>query len=133
MAAKRRGERCCTPGDSVTHGTGKRSTAAAGAVARATFPHGRAGRLHPLLPGPPPQDESEATGLPELQEALYLLITQQWVQTLTGPYDWGNWPLSRYVFGDEFLRDLRSPESIENAAWVCAMLGAPRRHRGSPV
>jgi hypothetical protein len=101
---------------------------AADVAAQAMLPSGRAGRVIPFSPGPPPPVESDASGPPELQEALYLLITQQWVQTLTGPYDWGNWPLGRYVFGEKFLRDTRRPSDIENAAWVCAMVACGLAH-----
>lgn len=101
---------------------------AAGTAAQPMIPHGRAGRVHPFSPGPPPPGETDAPGPSLLQEALCLVITQQWTQTLTGPYDWGDWPLGRYVFGDEFLRDLRGPNDIENAAWVCAMVACGLAH-----
>ena len=120
MAARRIRDRRCAPGDGVAHGTGKRSTAAAGAAARATFPHRRAGR-HPS-PGPPPPDESAATGPPDLQQTLSVLIVRQWAETLTGEFDWGDWPLARYRFSEAFPNGLERQTDSETVAWICAMV-----------
>jgi hypothetical protein len=126
MAAKRTRERCRIPGVGVAHDTGKHSTAAAGVAARATFPQGRAG-CDPFSPGPPP-DENGVTDSPDLQQTLYVLIVQQWAQTLTGPYDWANWPLDRYVFSDAFLGELEHQADMDSLAFVCAMVACGLTH-----
>jgi hypothetical protein len=97
----------------------ERSTAA-GAAARASTPLRWAGR-HPFSPGPPESPDDDA---PEanLWQTLYVLIVNQWAQTLAGPFDWANWPLDRYVFGERFHEQLDDPKNLENAAWVCAMI-----------
>jgi hypothetical protein len=63
----------------------------------------------------------------ELGEELHVSIVKQWVQTLKGPYDWGEWPIQRYVVSDKFLRSLAG-QSLDEVAWVCAMVasGLPR-------
>jgi hypothetical protein len=91
------------------------------------IPDGRAGR-HPFAPGPP-----QPTGEPEpdataLWPTLYARIVQEWVQTLTGPFDWGGWPLDRYVFSGTFHRPLDRRENFDNAAWVCAMVACGLAH-----
>ncbi len=103
-------------------GSGRKGSAVVGTVAWAD---GRTGR-HPFAPGPP-----GGGGLPgplDLSQTLYVLIVQQWVQTLEGPYDWGGWPLSHYVFSDAFLRKLEHLADLDNVAWVCAMVACGLAH-----
>lgn len=66
-----------------------------------------------------------------LQSTLYVLVAQQWVRTLTGPYDWENWPLAPYVFSEMFLRNLEHQDNLEEVAWICAMIacGLPSEFR----
>jgi hypothetical protein len=97
----------------------ERSTAA-DAAARAMTPQGRAGR-NPFSPGPPESSENDAPQA-DLWQTLYVLIVNQWAQTLAGPFDWANWPLDRYVFGERFHEQLEDRNNLENAAWVCAMI-----------
>jgi hypothetical protein len=86
------------------------------------IPTRRAGR-HPFSPGPPPPtDEQDAATAPDLQQTLYVLIVQQWARTLTGPYDWGDWPLGGYFFGEAFHKPLERHENINDVAWLCAMV-----------
>jgi hypothetical protein len=58
----------------------------------------------------------------DLLSTLYLLIVQQWVQTLSGPYDWGSWPLGRYVFSESFLRKLEGQADLDDVTWACSMV-----------
>jgi hypothetical protein len=95
-------------------------SAAAGAAARAITPNGRAGR-HPFSPGPPELSDDDAPQA-DLWQTLYVLIVNEWAQTLAGPFDWANWPLDRYVFGERFHEQLEDRKNLENAAWVCAMI-----------
>jgi len=55
-------------------------------------------------------------------------IVQEWIQTLTDPFDWGEWPLGRYLFGEAFHRHLDNPQSLDNIAWVCAMVACGLAH-----
>lgn len=122
MAARHTRDRRRVPGDGAAHGTGKRSISAAGAVARARSPLGRAGRVRPFSPGPPPPDESGAAGPPDLQQTLSVLIVRQWAETLTDEFDWADWPLARYSFSEAFLSGLERQADLETVAWVCAMV-----------
>jgi hypothetical protein len=98
------------------------------ATARAFMPDGRAGR-HPFASGPPqPTREPAETTPTDLQQTLYVMIVQEWVQTLTGPFDWGGWPLDRYVFSETFHQPLDRQENLDNAAWVCAMVACGLAH-----
>ncbi len=83
----------------------------------------RAGRARsPFSPGPPPPDENGAVGPPDLQQMLSVLIVRQWAETLTGEFDWGDWPLVRYCFSDAFLGELERQADLDTVAWVCAMV-----------
>jgi hypothetical protein len=90
------------------------------------IPDGRAGH-YPFLPGPP-QPTDEHTAPMDLPRTLYVKIVQEWVQTLTGPFDWGNWPLDRYVFSDSFLPNLERQADLDDVAWVCAMVACGLAH-----
>src|ERR1700723_878483 len=123
MAAKRTRALRLLPGEDVPRGDGKCSTAAE-PVAEARNSSRRAG-CNPFSSGSPlglaakeePEDESA-----DLLSTLYLLIVQQWVQTLSGPYDWGSWPLGRYVFSETFLRKLEGQADLDDVTWICAMV-----------
>jgi hypothetical protein len=94
----------------------KRSTAA-DAVTRAMIPNnGRAG-LYPFLPGPPPAPRQHTPHGPlaDLGQRVHFAIVQQWVQTLTGPFDRANSPLGDCVFGDTFLVGLEHQADLESA------------------
>ena len=128
MAAKRIRELRLLPGEDVSRGAGKRSTAAE-TVAQARMPDRRAGR-YPFSPGPP---LGAAKRVPkgrqtDLPRALDTLIVQRWVQTLTGPFDWANWPLGHYIFSDAFLLNLERQANLDDAAWVCAMVACGLAH-----
>lgn len=90
----------------------------------------RAGRArYPFSPGPPqPTDEDASAETAGLSPTLDVKIVQAWVQTLTGLFDWANWPLDRYVFGEAFHEPLDRPENIDHAAWVCAMVACGLAH-----
>jgi hypothetical protein len=82
--------------------------------------------------GEPEQGEfEELSALHDFGEWLDVMIVQQWVRGLEGPYDWAQWPLGRYVFGTEFVRTVEAHRTValERVAWVCAMVAcelAPR-------
>lgn len=92
------------------------------------MPNRRAGR-NPFSPGPPlGPTEHAAEGPTDLPSTLYVLIVQQWVQTLTGPFDWGSWPLGHYIFSDAFLGNLERQADLDDVAWVCAMVACGLAH-----
>jgi hypothetical protein len=127
MDAKRTLELRLLPGEDVPRGDGKRSTTGASNSSR------RAGR-NPFSSGPPlelaskEEPEQAAEEAAALLSTLYFLIVQQWVQTLGGPYDWGSWPLGRYVFSETFLRNLEAQEDLEDITWICAMVACGLAH-----
>jgi hypothetical protein len=53
---------------------------------------------------------------------------QQWITTLTGPFDWADWPLGHYVFGETFHTSLEHQRNLDNAAWICAMVACGLAH-----
>ena len=59
---------------------------------------------------------------------LYVTIVQEWVQTLTGPFDWADWPLDRYIFGEAFHQHLERTRDLDDAAWICAMVACGLAH-----
>ena len=79
-------------------------------------------------PGSPPPGGRGFPGPLDLPQTLYVLIVQQWVQTLTGPYDWGGWPLTHYTFSDAFLGKLEHLADLDNIAWICAMVACGLAH-----
>ena len=111
------------------HGRPIECSTAAEAVAWATTSRGRAG-LCPFLSGPPQSSDKRAarSGPADLSQTLHVKIVQEWTATLTGPFDWGDWPLDRYVFGEAFHQSLEHQESLDNAAWVCAMVACGLAH-----
>ncbi|HEY3830461.1 MAG TPA: hypothetical protein VGL57_14805 [Solirubrobacteraceae bacterium] len=126
MAAKRTGEGRAAPGaEANVPRSGATSFTAAGTTSRAVTAW-RAGR-HPFSPGPSRQT-GECADLTDLQQTLYVKIVQEWVQTLTGPFDWANWPLDRYVFSETFHQHLKRQKDLDNAAWVCAMVACGLAH-----
>jgi hypothetical protein len=93
------------------------------------MPERRAGR-NPFSPGPPQEAAEQAPEAwpTDLPSTLYVLIVQQWVQTLTGPFDWANWPLGHYIFSDAFLGNLERQADLDDVAWVCAMVACGLAH-----
>jgi hypothetical protein len=128
MAEKRTRELRLLPGEDVPRRAGERSVTAR-AAAQARMPGRRAGR-NPFSPGPPqPAAKRTLKGWPiDLPGTLYIQVVQQWVQTLTGPFDWANWPLDRYVFSDALLGSLECQTDLENVAWVCAVVACGLAH-----
>jgi hypothetical protein len=45
-------------------------------------------------------------GRADPSQTLYVRIVQEWAATLTGPFDWADWPLDHYVFGEAFTSPL---------------------------
>jgi hypothetical protein len=60
----------------------------------------------------------------ESHGALYIMIVQQWVNTLTDPYDRARWPLASYIFSETFLRNLDRQTDLGDIAWICAMVAS---------
>ena len=84
------------------------------------IPDGRAGR-YPFSPGPPSPSADQAMAPVRLPQTLHVLIVQQWTETLTGPFDWADWPLDQYVFREAFYERLEL-RNLNDVAWVCAMV-----------
>lgn len=91
---------------------------AADAAAPAPTPHWRTGCLRPS-PGPPQSSDEPALACAEdLSQTLYVRIVRQWTETLADVFDWAEWPLHHFVFGDRFHEPLESQRDIDTAARV---------------
>lgn len=88
------------------------------------IPNRRAGCYCPS-PGPPPLTTERPN---DVRETLDLMIVQQWVKTLSGPFDWASWPLARYTISDEFHDQVEHRRSLDDVAWACAMLACGLAH-----
>jgi hypothetical protein len=91
------------------------------APARATPPQERAGR-YPFSSGPLLRAPAD------LSQALYVRIVQEWAATLSGPFDWADWPLDHYVFSEAFHESLEHQRDLDDAAWACAMVACGLAH-----
>ena len=100
-----------------------------GASNATAIPNGRVG-FYPFLPDPPLGEtiEHAATVRTGVQQTLHAQIVREWAATLTGPFDWGDWPLAHYVFGEAFHMPLEHQWDLDNAAWVCAMVACGLVH-----
>jgi hypothetical protein len=77
----------------------------------------------------PTEPDAQATGERERDgesenpvKALQILMIQKWTATLEDSFDWGEWPLLRYTFGEDFLDRLVDRADLDDVAWACAMV-----------
>ena len=124
------------PGSLATRGRGAKtgglvnapSNDGASKCSTAKTTDGRAGR-NPFSPGPPrPTGKHSATAPADLQQTLDVRIVQEWARTLTDSFDWADWPLDHYVFGEAFHEPLGHQRNLDNAAWACAMVACGLAH-----